>query len=143
MIIDWAHFTPLSALSGGLLIGAAAAALILGLGRILGAAGIFAGALALKPGDIGWRLSLIAGLLLAPSLLTLFGGAEKPHIDSAWPALVVAGLLVGFGARLGSGCTSGHGICGISRLSPRSFAATALFMFAGFATVFVARHGIG
>ena len=143
MIIDWAHFTPWPALFGGLLIGAAAAALILGLGRILGAAGIFAGALALKPGDIGWRLSLIAGLLLAPSLLTLFGGADKPHIDSAWPALVVAGLLVGFGARLGSGCTSGHGICGISRLSPRSFAATALFMFAGFATVFVARHGIG
>ena len=135
MIIDWAHFTPLSALSGGLLIGAAAAALILGLGRILGAAGIFAGALALKPGDIGWRLSLIAGLLLAPSLLTLFGGADKPHIDSAWPALVVAGLLVGFGARLGSGCTSGHGICGISRLSRRLSSVGNIRCFAGMTTL--------
>lgn len=143
MTIDWAHFAPWPALSGGLLIGAAAATLILGLGRILGAAGIFGGALASKPGDIGWRLSLIAGLVLAPGLLTLFGGVEKQHIDAAWPTLVLAGLLVGFGARLGSGCTSGHGVCGISRLSPRSFVATALFMLSGFATVFVARHVFG
>jgi len=143
MTIDWAHFTPWPALLGGLLIGVAAASLILGLGRILGAAGIFGDALALKPGDIGWRLSLIAGLLIAPSLLMLFGAAERPRIDSAWAVLVLAGLLVGFGTRLGSGCTSGHGICGISRLSPRSLVATALFMLAGFATVFVARHVVG
>jgi uncharacterized protein len=143
MTIDWVHFTPWSALLGGLMIGAAAAALILCAGRVMGAAGIIGGALALKSGDIGWRLSLIAGLLLSPSLMAMFGAADRPRFDASWPLLIVAGLMVGFGARLGSGCTSGHGVCGLSRLSPRSFVATALFMLAGFATVFLARHVVG
>jgi uncharacterized protein len=143
MSIDWLHFTPWSALFGGLLIGTAAAALILCAGRIMGAAGILGGALALQSGDIGWRLSLIAGLLLSPSLLALFGAADRPRFDASWPLLIVAGLMVGFGARLGSGCTSGHGVCGISRLSPRSFVATALFVLVAFATVGVARHVVG
>jgi uncharacterized membrane protein YedE/YeeE len=143
MTVDWLHFTPWSALFGGLLIGAAAAALILCAGRIMGAAGILGGALALQSGDIGWRLSLIAGLLLSPSLLTLFGAADRPRFDASWPLLIVAGLMVGFGARLGSGCTSGHGVCGVSRLSPRSFVATALFVLVAFATVGVARHVVG
>ena len=143
MTVDWVQFTPWSALLGGLLIGAAAAALILCAGRVMGAAGILGGALALQSGDIGWRLSLIAGLLLSPSLFALFDAADRPRFDASWPLLIVAGLMVGFGARLGSGCTSGHGVCGLSRLSPRSFVSTALFMLAGFATVFVARHVVG
>jgi uncharacterized membrane protein YedE/YeeE len=140
MTLDWAHFTPWASLSGGLLIGLAAGILILGAGRIMGAAGILSGVVDPRPGDVGWRLWLIAGLLLAPSLLMLFSVARAPLIETSWPALILAGLLVGFGTRLGSGCTSGHGVCGLSRLSPRSIAATALFMLSGFATVFVVRH---
>ena len=143
MTIDWTHFTPWSALGGGLLIGLAAAALILGAGRVMGAAGVLGGALAMRPGDTAWRLWLIAGLLIAPTLLTLFGAANRPHIDASWPMLIGAGLLVGLGTRLGSGCTSGHGICGIARLSTRSIVATGCFMAAGFATVFVVRHVYG
>jgi uncharacterized protein len=140
MTLDWAHFTPWASLGGGLLIGLAAAVLILGAGRIMGAAGILGGVVDPRPGDVGWRLWLIAGLLLAPSLLMLFSAAKAPLIETSWPALILAGLLVGLGTRLGSGCTSGHGVCGLSRLSPRSIAATALFMLSGFATVFVVRH---
>lgn len=140
MSLDWAHFTPWSSLTGGLLIGLAAGALILGAGRIMGAAGIVGGVVDPRPGDLAWRLWLIAGLLLAPTVLALFSAAKAPAIETAWPLLVVAGLLVGFGTRLGSGCTSGHGICGVARLSPRSIVATALFMFSGFATVFIVRH---
>ncbi len=143
MTIDWAHFSPASAFGGGALIGLAATILILGAGRIMGAAGILGGALAMRPDDTGWRLSLIAGLLLAPTALMLFRAAERPHFDASWPFLIGSGLLVGFGTRLASGCTSGHGICGIARLSPRSMIATALFMAAGFATVFVVRHVVG
>lgn len=139
MVIDWAHFTPLSALAGGALIGVAAALLVLGEGRILGAAGIFGGAIEAREGS-AWRWSLIAGLVLAPSLARILWGAAPPVFTTAAPILAVAGLLVGFGARLGSGCTSGHGVCGVARLSPRSLTATVLFMAAGFATVFVARH---
>jgi len=140
MTIDWAHFTPLHALSGGALIGVAAAILILGAGRVMGAAGIVGGVLSGPAGERGWRLALIAGLLLSPALAHLLWGAGAPAIATPWPMLVAAGLLVGFGARLGSGCTSGHGVCGVSRLSPRSLAATALFMTAGFATLFAVRH---
>ncbi|MGA2792636.1 MAG: YeeE/YedE thiosulfate transporter family protein [Roseiarcus sp.] len=140
MTVDWAHFTPLSALGGGLILGAAASALALGAGRIMGPAGILGGALDPSADDRGWRLWLIAGLLLAPGLLGLFGLARAPHIATPWATLILAGLLVGFGARLGSGCTGGHGVCGISRLSPRSIVATALFMLTGFLTVFVVRH---
>ncbi len=140
MILDWAHFTPWTSLAGGLIIGLAAAALILGVGRMLGAAGIVGGVVDPRPGDAGWRLWLIAGLLLAPGALALFSAARPPLIGTSWPTLIVAGLLVGFGTRLGSGCTSGHGVCGVARLSPRSLVATALFMASGLATVFVVRH---
>jgi uncharacterized membrane protein YedE/YeeE len=140
MTLDWAHFTLFRSLGGGLLIGLAAGALALGMGRILGAAGIVGGIVDPRPGDVGWRASLILGLLLAPTILSLFTTLKAPAIESSWPALIVAGLLVGFGTRLGSGCTSGHGICGVSRLSPRSIVATALFMASGFATVFTIRH---
>ncbi len=143
MTLDWAHYTPWTSLSGGLIIGLAAGALILGVGRIMGAAGVLGGAVDPLPGDLGWRLSLIAGLLMAPSVLALFSVAKAPSIETSWPALVVSGLLVGFGTRLGSGCTSGHGICGLSRLSPRSIVATGLFMASGFATVFIVRHWLG
>jgi uncharacterized protein len=140
MTLDWAHFTPWASLAGGLIIGLAAAGLILGVGRILGAAGIVGGVVDPRESDLGWRLWLIAGLLLAPGALMLLSAARTPAIEASWPALIAAGLLVGFGARLGSGCTSGHGVCGLARLSPRSLVATALFMASGFATVFVVRH---
>jgi uncharacterized membrane protein YedE/YeeE len=140
MSIDVTHFTPLASLAGGALIGAAAGLLILGAGRILGAAGLFAGALETRSFDDAWRLWLIAGLLIAPSLAHMLWNASPPVFATSAPMLVVARLLVGFGARLGSGCTSGHSVCGLARLSPRSLAATIIFMGAGFATVFVTRH---
>ena len=140
MSIDVTHFTPLASLSGGALIGAAAGLLILGAGRILGASGIFAGALETRGYDGVWRLWLIAGVLAAPSLAHVLWNASPPVFSTSAPLLVLSGLLVGFGARLGSGCTSGHGVCGLARLSPRSLAATIIFMGAGFATVFIVRH---
>lgn len=141
MTIDWNAFTPLSAAAGGLLIGVAAALLALLQGRIAGISGIVGGLLAPRAaGDTGWRLAFVGGLLLAPLLYRLVAEWQAPAVDAGWGTLVVAGLLVGFGTRLGSGCTSGHGVCGLSRLSPRSFAATLVFMGAGFATVFVLRH---
>jgi uncharacterized protein len=140
MSIDVTHFTPLASLSGGALIGAAAGLLILGAGRILGASGIFVGALEARGLDGVWRLWLIAGVLAAPSLAHVFWNASPPVFSTSAPLLVVSGLLVGFGARLGSGCTSGHGVCGLARLSPRSLAATIIFMGSGFATVFIVRH---
>jgi uncharacterized protein len=140
MSIDVTHFTPLASLSGGALIGAAAGLLSLGAGRILGASGIFAGALEARGLDGVWRLWLIAGVLAAPSLAHVFWNASPPVFSTSAPLLVVSGLLVGFGARLGSGCTSGHGVCGLARLSPRSLAATIIFIGAGFATVFIVRH---
>jgi hypothetical protein len=140
MTIDWAHFTPGTSLAGGVLIGLAAGVLILGIGRIMGAAGIVGGIVEPRRDDVAWRLWLVIGLVLAPTLLAAFSAARAPAINASWPLLVVAGLLVGFGTRLGSGCTSGHGICGISRLSPRSIVVTAAFMASGFATVFVTRH---
>src|ERR1700759_438590 len=100
MTIDWAHFTPISAFGGGVLIGLAATILILGTGRIMGAAGILGGVLAMRPDDTGWRLSLIAGLLLAPTVMILFGTADRPHFDASWPVLIVSGLLGGFGLGL-------------------------------------------
>ena len=140
MTIDWAHFTPFSALAGGAMIGAAAALLILGAGRILGAAGILGGALDGRDGEAAWRWSLIVGLVLSPLIARALWGAAAPVFATHWPALIASGLLVGLGARLGSGCTSGHGVCGLARLSPRSFAATGIFMATAFVTVFVARH---
>ncbi len=142
MSLDWTHFTPWTALAGGILLGIASAAFILLNGRVLGISGIVGGLLAPRRGDIGWRLSFLLGLLLAPTALTLLapGLIRAPRIDAGTLTLIAAGLLVGFGTRYGSGCTSGHGVCGLSRLSPRSLVATLAFMAAGFATVFVIRH---
>jgi uncharacterized membrane protein YedE/YeeE len=142
MTLDWINFTPWTALTGGILLGIASAAFILLNGRVLGISGIVGGLLAPRRGDIGWRLSFLLGLLLAPTALTLWapGLIRVPRIDAGTLTLIAAGLLVGFGTRYGSGCTSGHGVCGLSRLSPRSLAATIAFMAAGFATVFVIRH---
>jgi uncharacterized membrane protein YedE/YeeE len=144
MQIDWFTFTPIPSLLGGMILGIAAALYVLLHGRILGISGIVAELLHPKVGDIAWRLSLVLGLLSAPFLAALiFGIRPVVEIDSDWIIIVLAGLLVGFGAHYGSGCTSGHGICGLSRLSPRSLVATLTFMGAGFMTVFVLRHLIG
>ena len=140
MTIDWSHFTPWASLAGGALIGLAAAMLVLFNGRVAGISGILGGLLVPRRGEIGWRLAFVAGLLLAPVAMLLFGGTPAPRIDAGFGLLVTAGLLVGVGTSYGSGCTSGHGVCGLSRLSPRSLAATAAFMGAGIVTVFIARH---
>lgn len=143
MAIDWNSFTPWVSLAGGVIIGIAAAMFILLSGRVAGISGVVGGLLRPMRGDISWRAAFIAGLVGAPLLYALFTQVPRPRIDAGYPALVVAGLLVGIGTRYGSGCTSGHGVCGMSRLSPRSLVATAAFMLAGFVTVFVARHVIG
>jgi uncharacterized membrane protein YedE/YeeE len=140
MTIDWSHFTPWVSLAGGLLLGVAAAAFILLNGRVLGISGILAGLVRPRRGDAGWRLAFLGGLLLAPSLWALFAAPVAPRFQGGPVVLMVAGLLVGWGTREGSGCTSGHGVCGIARLSPRSLVATLAFMAAGFVTVFVVRH---
>jgi hypothetical protein len=143
MSIAWNEFTPLTAAAGGVAIGLAAALLVLFNGRIAGISGILGGLLAPTRGDVAWRVAFVAGLIGAPLVYAMFAALPMPHIDAGWPALVSAGFLVGMGTRYGSGCTSGHGVCGISRLSPRSLLATAAFMAAGFFTVFVARHLLG
>ena len=144
MTIDWNHFTPSAALAGGLLIGLAAALLLSFNGRIAGISGIMGGLLARpRAEEFGWRAAFVLGLLLAPALYRLFADLPESRIDAGWPALIAAGLMVGYGSRLGSGCTSGHGVCGLSRMSPRSLVATLTFMAAGFVTVFVARHVLG
>ena len=140
MTIDWNHFTPWASLAGGILLGLASAIFILVNGRILGISGIVGGLFSPKSGDVGWRLTFLLGLLVAPVIYALAVGPIAPRIDAGWVTVVIAGLLVGVGTRLGSGCTSGHGVCGLSRLSPRSLAATLAFMGAGFVTVFVMRH---
>ncbi len=136
-------FTPLAGLAGGVLIGLSASLLMLFDGRIAGISGILGELLALRHGEIGWRLAFIAGLVAAPLLYRAFGGALPFTITPAGPLLITGGLLVGIGTRMGSGCTSGHGVCGLARLSKRSLAATLTFMTAGIATVFVARHLAG
>jgi len=140
MSIAWGHFTPWASLAGGILIGLAAAMLVLLNGRIAGISGIVGGLLAPRRGETAWRLAFVAGLLAAPPVMLLLGVSVTPRIDAGFGTLMVAGLLVGVGTSYGSGCTSGHGVCGLSRLSPRSLAATAAFMLAGIATVYVARH---
>lgn len=140
MTVDWPAFTPGSALAGGALIGLSAAALVLLGGRIAGISGIVGGLLRRVPGERAWRLAFVVGLALAPWVYAALAAPLRPHIDAGWGLLVVAGLLVGVGTRYGAGCTSGHGVCGLSRLSWRSAVATGSFMAAGFATVFVARH---
>ncbi|CAM5210282.1 hypothetical protein CDEF62S_00188 [Castellaniella defragrans] len=142
-MIDWAAFTPWSALVGGVLIGLSAAAYVLLNGRIAGVSGILGGLLRPHPTDAAWRLAFLIGLAITPGLFGMFGFRPIVPIDTGYGELILAGLLVGIGTRLGSGCTSGHGVCGLARLSPRSLAATAIFMTAGFATVFVVRHLLG
>jgi uncharacterized membrane protein YedE/YeeE len=143
MTIDWTHFTPWASLAGGILLGLASALFILVNGRILGISGILGGLLSAKPGDANWRLAFLLGMLVAPVTLGLVAPPElvgPVRIEAGYLLVAVAGLLVGYGTRLGSGCTSGHGVCGLSRLSPRSLVATLSFMAAGFAIVYVARH---
>lgn len=140
MMIDWNAFTPWSALAGGVLIGLAAALLVLLNGRIAGISGIVGGLLTPKSGDVGWRLAFVAGLVLAPVLWLAVAALPPIRIEAGYPLLIVAGLVVGFSTRYGTGCTSGHGVCGISRLSPRSIVATLAFMTTGFLTVFIVRH---
>ena len=142
MNIDWNHFTPWASLAGGILLGLAAALFILVNGRILGISGIVGGLLRPKAGDAGWRVSFVLGMLAAPLLYGLVAGPVPATVDAGWGTVALAGLLVGVGTRYGSGCTSGHGVCGLSRLSPRSLAATLTFMSAGFATVYWVRHAL-
>jgi len=128
------------AVAGGLVIGIAVALLLLFNGRIAGISGIIGGLYKLQRGDISWRMAFISGLVLSAVIWKLFFILPEIHIEASYTVLALAGLLVGYGTRLGSGCTSGHGVCGLSRLSPRSIAATLVFMFAGFATVYWVRH---
>ena len=143
MSIDWMNFTPWNALAGGVLIGLAAAMFVLLNGRIAGISGILGGLLQFPKGDAGWRVAFLLGLLIAPLVYGLFSPLPAVRVDAGPATLIVAGLLVGIGTRYGSGCTSGHGVCGLSRWSPRSLVATAAFMAAGFAIVFAVRHLIG
>ena len=140
MNIAWQNFTPWASLAGGMLIGLAAALLILFNGRIAGISGILGGLLRPRSGDLGWRIAFLAGLIGTPLLYQVWQALPPVQIDAGTPALIVAGLLVGVGVRYGAGCTSGHGVCGLSRLSPRSLAATCAFMGAGFLTVYLLRH---
>ncbi|MDN3918779.1 YeeE/YedE family protein [Roseateles violae] len=142
MTIDWNHFTPWASLIGGLLLGLAAALFVLVNGRILGISGIVGGLLRPRAGDASWRLSFVLGMLLAPLLYMPLAGPLTATVDAGWGTVVLAGLLVGLGTRYGAGCTSGHGVCGLSRLSPRSLVATICFMGAGFVVVFLLRHAL-
>jgi uncharacterized membrane protein YedE/YeeE len=143
MTVDWAHFTPYASLAGGALIGTAAGLFFLMCGRIAGISGIVAGLFAPFRGDRAWRVLFVAGLIGAPLLYRLAAPLPQAAIEAGYPQLVLAGLLVGLGTRYAGGCTSGHGVCGISRLSARSIVATLLFMAAGIATVYVMRHAAG
>ncbi len=139
------NFTPISAFIGGSLIGLSAVLFMLLNGRIAGVSGIAGGLIVPAAGDWPWRLAFVLGLVAGPPVYLALGGAP-PDIQfpvSSPLALIAAGLIVGFGTRLGGGCTSGHGVCGVSRLSVRSLAATGAFMFTGFATVYVIRHVMG
>ena len=137
--------SPIQALGGGLLIGAAAALLLILSGRIAGVSGMAAAAVRIADGGPPWRqaAAFVVGLPLGALLIAAFYRAPHIEVTDSVPLLIAAGLLVGFGTRLGNGCTSGHGVCGMARLSPRSLAATATFMGVGFATVFIVRHVIG
>ncbi|MBU2012091.1 MAG: YeeE/YedE family protein [Gammaproteobacteria bacterium] len=143
MTIDWINFTPWAALAGGVLIGAAASLFVLLNGRIAGISGLLASLLETADEGRSEKLLFLLGILLAPLLWMLFATLPAMEFQSGWIGLLVAGMLVGVGTRYGSGCTSGHGVCGISRLSPRSIVATVAFMVAGFATVYVLRHLLG
>ena len=143
MTIDWQHFTPYSALAGGAIIGAAVALLLLFNGRIAGISGITGCLLSAGGRERGWRAAFLGGLLISPWLYAAAAALPSAEIAAGSGGLAVAGLLVGVGTRLGSGCTSGHGVCGVARLAPRSLAATAVFMLLGFTTVWLMRHLLG
>jgi uncharacterized membrane protein YedE/YeeE len=140
MMINWEQFTPLSSLAGGAVIGLAVAALILLNGRIAGISGIVGGLFKMQQGDMAWRIAFVAGLVAAPLIWQVFVSLPAIRIEGSYAAMAIAGLAVGIGTRYGSGCTSGHGVCGLSRLSPRSIIATLVFMGTGFAMVYVIRH---
>jgi uncharacterized membrane protein YedE/YeeE len=142
MHIDWNAFTPGPALAGGVLIGLAAVIFAHLAGRVAGISGIVGGLLRPRRGDRAWRVAFLAGLLAAPLAWRLAGGASPFEIDVSGAMLVAAGVLVGWGTRMASGCTSGHGVCGLARRSPRSLTATLVFMAAGFATVLIVRHAL-
>nr|WP_053185135.1 YeeE/YedE family protein [Pseudomonas thivervalensis] len=143
MNIDWLNFTPWASLAGGLLIGLAASLFVVANGRIAGVSGLIGSLLQRGAEGLGEKALFLLGLLVAPLLWGLFTHLPAIEFQSGAVGLIIAGLLVGIGTRYGSGCTSGHGVCGLSRLSPRSMVATACFMFSGFATVFVLRHWLG
>jgi len=145
MSIDWTYFTPWASLTGGIILGLASAIFILVNGRILGISGILGGLFPPKVGDTTWRIAFMLGLFVAPAVFHAVVPVQyitAPRIEASDFLVVAAGLLVGIGTRYASGCTSGHGVCGLSRLSPRSLVATASFMGAGFITVYVMRHVI-
>jgi uncharacterized protein len=137
------NFTPISSSLGGLLIGLAAALLWLANGRVAGISGIVGNLPSSRNGDVAWRVAFLTGLIVAPSCYAALTGVPVIRLDASVPVVIAGGLLVGFGTRLGGGCTSGHGVCGLARFSPRSIVATCLFMAAGFITVFVMRHILG
>lgn len=143
MTIDWNNFTPWASLAGGVMIGLASALFLLFNGKIAGISGILGGLLRPQRGDVVWRIAFIAGILVSPLLFGAIRPLPDVEIEAGYPLLITAGLLVGLGTRYGSGCTSGHGVCGLSRRSPRSIVATVAFMLTGFATVFIARHVLG
>ena len=145
MNIDWMHFTPWASLSGGLILGVASAMFILLNGRILGISGILGGLMPPKVGDTWWRVAFLLGLFAAPTVFHAVMPVEwvtAPRIEAGALSVIGAGLLVGIGTRYSGGCTSGHGVCGLSRLSPRSLVATLSFMGAGFLTVYVLRQSL-
>jgi uncharacterized membrane protein YedE/YeeE len=138
------NLTVLSGLLGGALIGLAATMLMILTGRLAGVSGILGGLLQAKPADQGWRIAFVAGLIAAPLLAAVAGAPlPRPAMTSSLALVAIAGLLVGFGTRMGNGCTSGHGVCGFARLSARSIAATIIFMITAIATVAMVRHGFG
>ncbi|UEP32165.1 MULTISPECIES: YeeE/YedE family protein [unclassified Burkholderia] len=143
MQLDALHFTPWLSLAGGVLIGLAAAWLVAFNGRIAGISGIVGGLFTAGAAERDWRAAFVAGLIAAPLMMRIAGAAVTPQVDAGWGELLAAGLLVGIGTRYAGGCTSGHGVCGVSRGATRSIVATAVFMVAGFATVFVRRHVLG
>ncbi|AOI62811.1 YeeE/YedE [Burkholderia territorii] len=143
MRVDVLHFTPWLSLAGGVLIGLAAAWLVAFNGRIAGISGIVGGLFTAGAAERGWRAAFVGGMIAAPLMMRIVGAVMTPQVDAGWGELLAAGLLVGIGTRYAGGCTSGHGVCGLSRGAARSIVATAVFMVAGFATVFVRRHMIG
>lgn len=143
LTIDWANFTPWASLGGGILIGLSTVMLIVFRGRIAGISGILGGLFQFSnaPKDhYGWRIAFVAGILVSSLVYSLFTAMPASQIDTGYPMLILAGLLVGFGTRMGSGCTSGHAVCGLGRASPRSMVATASFMVSGFVTAYIVYH---